>query len=136
MGVELMLKNGTGPVVLEVCRGAWAMQALKEREAMKALKALENNMTSDLQKLKPNCNARLSVAGAASLAVSQMNDKETGYFLAKCNHQRQQLVDFMAWEFRQLLAIQQIFSLRWVCLASTVPWWTHPLFQYKQKYAP
>jgi len=36
-----------------------------------------------------------------------MNDKETGYFLAKCNHQRQQLVDFMAWEFRQLLAIQQ-----------------------------
>lgn len=44
--VELMLKNGTGPVVLEVCRGAWAMQALKEREAMKALKALEDKMVS------------------------------------------------------------------------------------------
>ena len=44
--VELMLKNGTGPVVLEVCRGAWAMQALKEREAMKELKALEDKMVS------------------------------------------------------------------------------------------
>ncbi len=51
--------------------------------------------------------ARLSVAGAALVAVQQMNAAEKMAFLASCNQQRQHLQSLIAWEFRQLLATQQ-----------------------------
>jgi len=51
--------------------------------------------------------ARLSLAGAALVAVQQINANERDAFIASCNQQRQHLQALIAWEFRQLLATQQ-----------------------------
>eukprot|EP00979_Chaetoceros_neogracilis_P008692 scaffold1931_cov281-Chaetoceros_neogracile.AAC.3 len=51
--------------------------------------------------------ARLSVAGAALVAVQQINANEKEVFIASCNSQRQHLQSLVAWEFRLLLAQQQ-----------------------------
>jgi hypothetical protein len=82
--------------------------------------------------------ARESVAGAASEAVKQVNQKERDDFLMSCNLHRQQLLDFFAWEFRNvrhsnysgkisfpavstiLLSVDIILHIALMCLSSSL----------------
>jgi len=96
-----------GTMVLEVCRACWIMTAMKEKEAAKSLKALDDQLSSDIEKLETELDARLSVAGAALSAVQQMNANEKNDLIMICNQKRQQLLALVSWEFRHLLAIQQ-----------------------------
>jgi len=57
--------------------------------------------------MEADLEARLSVAGAALVAVQQMNASEKMSFISSCNQERQYLQSLVAWEFRQLLATQQ-----------------------------
>lgn len=58
--------------------------------------------------METDLDARLSVAGAAAIAVQQMNTNEKNAFIASCNSQRQHLQALIAWEFRHLMASQQM----------------------------
>ena len=61
-----------------------------------------------MEALEATLESRASVAGTAALAAVQMvNEAEKTNFLAGCNQIRQQLVDGHAWQFRELLAVQQ-----------------------------
>lgn len=109
--IRMLLKksddDNAGAILLEVCRACWMMTAMKEQQAAKSIDALDRKMTADMDALEANLEARLTVAGAAASAVQQMNENERQEVLASCNQQRQQLMGYLAWEFRQLLASQQ-----------------------------
>lgn len=94
-------------ILLDICRGCWMLTALKEKEVSQALDIMDRKMVMDLNKLDSELDARLSVAGLAHSAVEQMNENERDDFIANCNQQRSQKYFFLAWELRQLLAIQQ-----------------------------
>jgi len=110
--IQMLLKKDesdqSGTILLDVCRACWMMTALKEKEAAKAIETLDNKMSRDLESLEATLESRASVAGEAALAAVQMiNEAEKNNFLAGCNQIRQQLIDGHAWQFRELLAVQQ-----------------------------
>lgn len=96
-----------GNTILEVCKACWIMTAIKEREESNALQDMDLKMMKEKEALESNLEARASVAGGALAAVQQINEGERNDFGSKCNQQRQQLVGYIAWQFRELLAIQQ-----------------------------
>lgn len=68
----------------------------------------EISQSRDLEALEATLESRASVAGEVALASVQMiNEAERTNFLAGCNQVRQQLIDGHAWQFRELLAVQQ-----------------------------
>jgi hypothetical protein len=113
LGEELALSliqrllEPSGTVLLEVCRGLWTLVGLKEKQAKKALGRLDETVQSEMEKMQARLNERLSVAGPAEAAVRQMNETERRGFKANCNQQRQHVSNGIAWEFRQLLWVQQ-----------------------------
>jgi hypothetical protein len=117
LGVDLAMRvterllSPSGGLVLEVCRGLWTLQALKEMEADAAVKMVDNTMLAELDRFEANLEARkLSVAGGADAtrnAVQQMNESERKNFQKTCSDQRQNLLSGIAREFRQLLCSQQ-----------------------------
>lgn len=60
-----------------------------------------------MKRMEADLDARLSVAGAALVAVQQINANEKDAFIGSCNSQRQHLRSLISWEFRHLLATQQ-----------------------------
>jgi hypothetical protein len=104
--IERLLES-SGSILLEVCRGLWTLTALKEKEATTALDKLDKEMTVEMEQMEANLEARLSVAGAAASAIEQMNEGERAAFQQSCTHRRQQLLNYLAWEFRKVLCIQQ-----------------------------
>lgn len=62
----------------------------------------------ELKALEASHHSRLSVAGTASAAVQMMNDKERKGFERVCSQRRQDVLSRYAWEFRNLLCIQQM----------------------------
>jgi tetratricopeptide (TPR) repeat protein len=101
------LLEPTGPVLLEVCRACWTMSALTEEQSSNALARLDESVKDELAKLNGRLEERLSVSGAAEAAVRHMNDTERQAFETSCNQQRNTLLHNQAWNFRQLLWIQQ-----------------------------
>jgi hypothetical protein len=63
--------------------------------------------TKDHESLEASHDARLAVAGAASAAVQFMNDNERKGFEESCSQRRQAVLSEYAWEFRNLLCVQQ-----------------------------
>lgn len=55
--------------------------------------------------------ARETVAGAASEAVKQVNQNERSEFIMTCNFHRQQLLDYHAWEFRNVRDVTDIANI-------------------------
>jgi hypothetical protein len=97
----------SGPLLLEVCRGLWALHGLTEKKATEAIAMLDNDMKSEMETIEGALEARLSVAGAASGSVRQMNDNARQEFQLNCGCRRQNLLVAIAWQFRQLLSVQQ-----------------------------
>lgn len=97
----------SGSLLLDICRGLWTLTALKEKEAKVSIDMLDKTMLTESERLDANLEARLSVAGAAFGAVQQMNNSERQAFQSTCSQQRQSLLSGIAWEFRQLLCVQQ-----------------------------
>mmetsp|Transcript_9382 Transcript_9382/g.13911 ORF Transcript_9382/g.13911 Transcript_9382/m.13911 type:complete len:565 (+) Transcript_9382:10-1704(+) len=95
--VKLLLKNvgsntdsegfDIGSVVLDLCKSCWAMTAIKELERTKRMDSLARKMREGLASLDSE-NARNA-------------------FIANCEHQHNEYLDFYAWESRKLLAAQQ-----------------------------
>lgn len=113
LGEELALKimqcllKPSGTAVLQVCRALWTMTALQEEDASKSLERIDKSMMNEQEKLEATLDARLAVAGAARSAVVQMNDKERANFERSCRQQRQNKWTESAWQYRQLLCVQQ-----------------------------
>jgi tetratricopeptide (TPR) repeat protein len=109
LALELIqrLLQPSGTVLLEVCRALWMLMALKENLSQKALEKLDATVREELDKMNSRLDERLSVAGAAESAVRVMNDTERSSFQMSCNQQRQHVLNGIAWEFRQLLWVQQ-----------------------------
>jgi hypothetical protein len=101
------LLTSSGSLLLDICRGLWTLTALKEKEAKVSIDMLDKTMLTESERLDANLEARLSVAGAAFGAVQQMNNSERHAFQSTCSQQRQSLLSGIAWEFRQLLCVQQ-----------------------------
>ncbi|GKY91457.1 hypothetical protein MPSEU_000118000 [Mayamaea pseudoterrestris] len=104
--VEILL-GPLGSVLLNVCQGLWTLQALKETEAKTAIATLDETMTREHDRLEATLDDRLAVAGVAASAVQQMNESERQAFQSTCMQQRQNVMTGIAWEFRQLLCLQQ-----------------------------
>lgn len=102
--VERVL-SPSGSILLEVCRGLWTMQALQEKKATEAVDVLDTTMKAELEKLESSLESRLTVARSA--AVIAMNENARSEFQNTCGQQRQGLLTGIAWEFRNLLYIQQ-----------------------------
>lgn len=60
---------------------------------------------ADKEALEADLEARVSVGGGALAAVLQANEKERSVFDIQSEAQRQQLVVFVAWEFRKVCEI-------------------------------
>lgn len=58
-----------------------------------------------MEQLNATLETRLSVAGAASSAVQQMNDNERNAFLQTCFQKRQEALNAIAWDFRNVSTI-------------------------------
>jgi tetratricopeptide (TPR) repeat protein len=101
------LLEPSGSVLLEVCRALWTLTALNEQKSKKALERFDETVSKELVKLNARLDERLSVAGAAEAAVRQMNNTERQSFQVNCNQQRQHVMSGIAWDFRQLLWVQQ-----------------------------
>jgi hypothetical protein len=102
------LLEPSGSVLLEVCRAlVWTLTALNEQKSKKALERFDETVSKELVKLNARLDERLSVAGAAEAAVRQMNNTERQSFQVNCNQQRQHVMSGIAWDFRQLLWVQQ-----------------------------
>ncbi len=102
--VERIL-SPSGSILLEVCRGLWSMQALQEKKSNEAVDALDTTMKAELEKLEASLESRLTVASGE--AVLAMNANARSEFQNTCGQQRQGLLTGIAWEFRNLLYIQQ-----------------------------
>jgi len=116
LGAELALLvirrllQRSGAVALEVCRGMWYLTAAKHKQADLALQRVDKHIKSEIGKLEARLAERLSgaiFAGAAEVAIRQMNEGERQAFRANCNQQRQEVLNNSAWEFRRLLWLQQ-----------------------------
>lgn len=106
--VERLLTPSSGSLVLEVCRGLWALQGVKEQECQSALETLDRSLLAQHERLEAELEARLSVAEAAVAdAVRQMNDRERHSFQSNAVQQRQQVLTHGAWELRKVLCWQQ-----------------------------
>jgi hypothetical protein len=101
------MNPASGTLLLEVCRGLWALQALNEKKAIQAIAMLDQTMKAELAKLEATLEARWSVAGEAAAGVKVMNQSQRLEFQTACGQQRQNLLTGIAWEFRQLLCLQQ-----------------------------
>ena len=102
------LLTPSGTLVLEVCRGLWALQGLREKECYRALTALDQTLLEQHERIENELDARLSVAGAAAEAVRQMNARERHNFQTNAQHQRDHLLTHSAWELRLVLCWQQL----------------------------
>ncbi|CAJ1951834.1 unnamed protein product [Cylindrotheca closterium] len=109
--IQLLLKQ-SGPTILQVCRGLWMLQGIKEQQANLGLKKVDEVIATSAKELQSKLDERLSVAGAAQSAVEQMNEAELVAFQQKCNEQRQSFLNNIAWEHRQLLWCQQLLLSR------------------------
>jgi hypothetical protein len=71
-----------------------------------------------MEELDASLETRLSVAGAASSAVQQMNDNERNAFQSSCYQKRQEALNAIAWDFRTVIIPVAIYpcSLNYVCL--------------------
>lgn len=113
LGVELSLDvtrrllSPSGDVVLETCRGLWALQAMKEKMASTAIDTVNKSVISAWENNEARLEARLSVAGAAITAVKHLNANERAEFQSRCIQERQTVVAGIAWELRKLLCVQQ-----------------------------
>mmetsp|Transcript_45059 Transcript_45059/g.50508 ORF Transcript_45059/g.50508 Transcript_45059/m.50508 type:complete len:635 (-) Transcript_45059:128-2032(-) len=107
--VQCLLEPNIGNVTLQVCRGLWMLTALKEDQSKKTLKRLDEEVKEEAKKIRARLDERLSVAGAAEVAVRTMNESELRAFENSCNQQRRKALDEIAWEFRKLLWVQQQF---------------------------
>lgn len=99
--------GASGAIILDVCRGCWAITALAERRSMAAREALDKKLMTDLEKLEDDLDARLEVAGGARSAVEEMNVAERREFLSSCKRRREDLHIYLCWEFRHLQSTQQ-----------------------------
>ena len=95
-------EDPSGTMLLEVCRGLWMLTALKEKEAAAAIDRVDQAIVSEMENLDSSLEARLSVAGAASSAVQQMNDNERNAFQQACYQRRQEVLSAVAWDFRNV----------------------------------
>ena len=107
--VQRLLEPNTGNATLQVCRGLWMLTALTEDQTSKKLKRIDDELREDNKKIRARLDERLSVAGAAELAVRTMNEIEIAGFESSCNQQRQTILNEIAWDFRKLLWVQQQF---------------------------
>lgn len=55
-----------------------------------------------MEELEASLETRLSVAGAASSAVKVMNDNERNAFQQSCYQRRQETLNALAWDFRNV----------------------------------
>lgn len=110
MAVQLVerLLSSSGSLVLEVCRGLWALQGFREQECDRALESVDATLLQQHERLESELEARWSVAGAAADAVRQMNDRERHNFQTNARQQRQQILTQSAWELRLVLCWQQL----------------------------
>lgn len=104
--MQCLLKP-SGGAVLQVCRAMWTMTALQEQEATKTMDRLDQSLVSEHEKLEATLDSRLAVAGAAHSAVVQMNDQDRQNFNQQCLQQRTSTWTAVAWQYRQLLCVQQ-----------------------------
>jgi tetratricopeptide (TPR) repeat protein len=113
LGLEMAVKlnrrllESSGSLLLEVSRALWTLTALKEKECKTSLDTLDEDMLKEHERLEASLDARVSVAGAALSAVQQMNSNERNNFQVTCSQRRQNALSASAWEFRQLLCLQQ-----------------------------
>jgi tetratricopeptide (TPR) repeat protein len=107
--VQRLLEPNTGNATLQVCRGLWMLTALTEDQTSKKLKRIDEELREDNKKIRARLDERLSVAGAAEIAVRTMNEIEIAGFESSCNQQRQTVLNEIAWDFRKLLWVQQQF---------------------------
>jgi hypothetical protein len=103
----LCLLKPSGAALLQVCRALWTMTALMEEHAVKSMDRMDASLVEEYDKLEATLDTRLAVAGAARSAVVQMNDKERDSFQQACQQQRLAHSTKLAWEYRQLLCVQQ-----------------------------
>jgi hypothetical protein len=115
LGVDLAaqvvqrLLSPSGGMLLEVCRALWMLQGLLEQSKYETFRSTDTRFLAEHERLESELDARLSVAGTGmSEAVALMNDRERHMFHHQANQQRQQVVNQTAWDFRQLLCLQQI----------------------------
>ena len=101
------LVGPSGNVILSICSALWTLAALKEKEATAAVGTFDETMKTESTRLEASLAERLSVAGAASTAVEQMNSSERRSFQSACGQQRVSVLSAIAWDFRQLLCVQQ-----------------------------
>ena len=101
------LLGPSGSVILNACEGLWTLQALKEQEAKAAMDMQDEAMLREYEQLEASLDARLAVAGPAASAVRQLNESERQAFQSTRIQQRQNIMTGNAWEFRQLLCLQQ-----------------------------
>lgn len=112
IGVDLALQlvervlSPSGPMLLEVCRGLWTMHALQEKTTAEAVDMLDTTMKAEYEKLEASLESRLTVA-SGNVAIIAMNENARSEFQNTCGQQRQGLLTGIAWEFRNLLYIQQ-----------------------------
>jgi tetratricopeptide (TPR) repeat protein len=104
--IECLL-GPAGSVLLNVCQGLWTLQALKEKESKNAIDLLDETTTREYEQLEATLDARLAVAGGAASAVQQMNATERQAFQSTCIQQRENVMTGLAWDFRQVLCLQQ-----------------------------
>jgi len=113
LGEELALKimqcllRPSGSALLEVCSALWTMTALQEDAAARAMEELDKSLMEEHDKLEATLDNRLSVAGAAHSAVVTMNDKDRENFKQSVQQQRLARWSELAWQFRQLMCVQQ-----------------------------
>mmetsp|Transcript_25643 Transcript_25643/g.46319 ORF Transcript_25643/g.46319 Transcript_25643/m.46319 type:complete len:386 (+) Transcript_25643:509-1666(+) len=103
-----LLSGSSGTILLQVCRGLWMLSALAEKKANDKIDSMDETMNTQMDELDADLETRLSVAGAASSAVKQMNDNERNAFQQTCYQQRQEALNTIAWDFRNLLCTQQL----------------------------
>lgn len=95
---------------MDTCRALWALQAMKEKKTAQSIDSFDTAMKEELRKLEASLEARLAVVADEQIkvGVSTMNELQRRAFQSTCSQQRQNLLTAIAWEFRQLLAVQQL----------------------------
>jgi tetratricopeptide (TPR) repeat protein len=101
------LLEPSGGVVLQVARALWMWTALNDHQSQVALHGLEETVRQEWKHLQARLDERLSVAGAAEAAVRTINETERSRFQHNGQHQRQTVLNGVAWEMRQLQWVQQ-----------------------------
>lgn len=103
--VQKLLEHGT--VILELCRALWTLQALCEQKHQKRIDAFDKKALEEYSALESELEARLSVAGAAALAVQTMNEGEKSELQNRIGQERQKIINEFAWDLRKTLFRQQ-----------------------------